>query len=84
MQKQVKILREEMEEKQLSERMEAMFPSGPSKPEHRTESGWQGQSNASPLELLKKYRDQLDATLQSQQRQGTDLIDLNDALKRHM
>jgi len=82
MQKQVKILRDEMEEKKLSERMEAMFPSNSASAERRNEVSASGQSVAAPLELLKKYRDQLEAT---QQRHMVDQAELlSDATKRYM
>lgn len=82
MQKQVKILRDEMEEKKLSERMEAMFPSNSASAERRNEDSASGQSVAAPLELLKKYRDQLEAT---QQRHMVDQAELlSDATKRYM
>ncbi|OSS46210.1 hypothetical protein B5807_07994 [Epicoccum nigrum] len=82
MQKQVKILRDEMEEKKLSERMEAMFPSNSASAERRSEIGGPNQSVAAPLELLKKYRDQLEAT---QQRHMVDQAELlSDATKRYM
>lgn len=82
MQKQVKILRDEMEEKKLSERMEAMFPSNSASAERRSEFGAPNQSVAAPLELLKKYRDQLEAT---QQRHMVDQAELlSDATKRYM
>ena len=82
MQKQVKILRDEMEEKKLSERMEAMFPSNSASAERRNEVGASGQSVVAPLELLKKYRDQLEAT---QQRHMVDQAELlSDATKRYM
>ena len=82
MQKQVRILRDEMEEKKLSERMEAMFPSNSASAERRNEVSASGQSVAAPLELLKKYRDQLEAT---QQRHMIDQAELlSDATKRYM
>jgi len=85
MQKQVKILRDEMEEKKLSERMEAMFPSRSANGENRNEVGAHSQSAAAPLELLKKYRDQLEATMHLQQRHMTDPLEfIEDATKRYI
>ena len=82
MQRQVKILRDEMEGEKLSERMEARFPSNSASAERRNEVSASGQSVAAPLELLKKYRDQLEAT---QQRHMIDQAELlSDATKRYM
>lgn len=87
-QKQVKILRDEMQEKELSERMEAMFPpqSSARPSEIRDERLPQGPLHADGLELLKKYRDQLDATLQQQMKQAGEVDPLrsSDVFKRYM
>lgn len=89
-QKQVKLLRDELEEKKLSERMEAMFPSQPSNTsnaEPRGEPGLRGLPSREQLELLQRHRDELDATLEPQQRYMS-LADprnsLKDATRRYM
>lgn len=69
-QKQVKILRDELDEKKLSERMEAMFPSKPSNAtsaEPRVEPDLRGLPTREQLELLQRHRDQRDATVEPQQ-----------------
>ncbi|KAH6620239.1 P-loop containing nucleoside triphosphate hydrolase protein [Boeremia exigua] len=71
MQKQVQILRDELEEKELSERMETMFPSRPNNAANagpRGEPSVQVLPSREHLELLNQQRDQLDGTLQQQQR----------------
>lgn len=60
-QKQVKLLRDEIQEKELSERMEAMFPSKSSnatKAEPRVEPDLRGLPTKEQLELLQRHRDQ--------------------------
>lgn len=75
MQKQVKILRDEMEEKKLSERMEAHFPSQqrePASSEHLPR----------PSQNPNRHRDELDAMLH--ERRDDPMSLLNDAIKRFM
>ena len=61
MQKQVKILRDEMEEKKLSERMETMFPSQPSTKPTEVKHG---------SEALRTYKDELRALAARSSQQG--------------
>lgn len=94
MQKQVKILRDEMEEKKLSERMEAMFPSQPpSRPTEVHEERLPGGLPPKPgsgSERLKTYQDQLLATIQKRERQNGAahesmyVPEWSDAFKRYM
>ncbi len=83
MQKQVKILRDELEAKNLSERMEAMFPSRMSDLVSAQHSGPSGGH----LQPLVQHPQQLDPTAQQQQKHLTrdDLLNsLNGATRRYM
>jgi AAA+ superfamily predicted ATPase len=75
MQRQVKILRDEMEEKKLSERMEALFPSQPSK---APSSEYLPRPSQNP----NRHRDELDAMLHERRDDPMGL--LGDAIKRFM
>lgn len=90
MQRQVKLLRDELEEKKLSERMEAMFPSQPSTAavsQARAEPDLRSLPSREQLELLQQYRGQIDAALDPQQKYMA-LADprnlLSDATRRYM